>query len=460
MTQNQTSTQTDLNHPLLLARGGGGGSSSGGGHSSGGGGGYTSSHSGTSSSYDSTTAAPPLWFFGIGFALVIAWLFYRYVLRKKPSPLATSLGVVVSVAYVLVLAYGAFVGAVIAVPLTIVMVLLLNRRFKREADAKRKRFPAAPDDIQAKYVGPAKELMNRFQKDWSNLDTSSIRSYTTATYGTHLELILQSLRAMGRRNDVRNFTIEEAVVLANSTPDTGKLAIHFLAKSDDYLLDKDGKTLYTDTSSFGEAYHFEVTNSTLLLSGIDEDSADATRKNSGVVAFAAAEKLYYSLDWGRLLLPTHGQLFAGANFTKSDINNHVIGRYHNEIIQLYTYDPTGTSLSDTYVVAQMTVPRDYGGIIVHAKNTKLPAPLPHGYGSYPLEWNDFNKRYELFATDQEKITGFELLEPVYMEKLFATALPINIEVIDNVVYLYSPDPSADYATMLSLLHDAFEALKM
>ena len=146
MTQSQTSTQTDPNHPLLLARGGGGGSSSGGGHSSGGGGGYTSSHSGTSSSYDSTTAAPPLWFFGIGFALVIAWLFYRYVLRKKPSPLATSLGVVVSVAYVLVLAYGAFVGAVIAVPLTIVMVLLLNRRFKREADAKRKRFPAAPDE--------------------------------------------------------------------------------------------------------------------------------------------------------------------------------------------------------------------------------------------------------------------------------------------------------------------------
>jgi hypothetical protein len=52
-----------------------------------------------------------------------------------------------------------------------------------------------------------------------------------------------------------------------------------------------------------------------------------------------------------------------------------------------------------------------------------------------------------------------------MEKLEALPFEVNIEVVDNVVYLYSPQPtdknSADtYAKMLEILQEAYKQMKM
>jgi len=47
-----------------------------------------------------------------------------------------------------------------------------------------------------------------------------------------------------------------------------------------------------------------------------------------------------------------------------------------------------------------------------------------------------------------------------MEKLFALPFKVSIEVVDNVVYLYTKDKNANYATMYALLKDAFEEMKL
>jgi hypothetical protein len=77
-----------------------------------------------------------------------------------------------------------------------------------------------------------------------------------------------------------------------------------------------------------------------------------------------------------------------------------------------------------------------------------------------LEWPDFNRRYEVLATNVEQVTAFELLHPVFMEKLFALPFRVGIEVVDNTLYLYTNDKGVEYGQMLSILHDAFNEMKL
>lgn len=189
-------------------------------------------------------------------------------------------------------------------------------------------------------------------------------------------------------------------------------------------------------------------------------------KSSGIKTFALINDMYYSPDWGWLLLPRRGQLFGGGKFGVSDINNHVIGIYKNLLIELYTYLPNPNSRSTSvseYVIAQVALPKRYDSLIVEAKESFFANLFPHtpkGYNKLSLEWADFNKRYNVYATNVEQVTVFELLHPVYMEKLFALPFKVSIEVVDNVVYLYTKDKKADYAMMYSILKDAFEEMKL
>ena len=81
------------------------------------------------------------------------------------------------------------------------------------------------------------------------------------------------------------------------------------------------------------------------------------------------------------------------------------------------------------------------------------------------EWGQFNEKYEVWATVPELATSFELLHPAFMEKLEALPFELNIEVVDNVLYLYSADSSigindANYSVMLQIINEAFKQMKM
>ncbi|HZL08278.1 MAG TPA: DUF3137 domain-containing protein, partial [Candidatus Dormibacteraeota bacterium] len=311
-----------------------------------------------------------------------------------------------------------------------------------------------------------------FQKDWSTFNTDNLKTYMTPTYAYHNQLMLLALQQRQRRNDVQSPQLIEAYPVdvedeAGNSQDRVTFFIH--GKAHDLLLENingQEQQLFADDSDFYENWHFVRSGTDWLLDDISQYTADTSMTRSDVEVFAQANGLYYSLDWGWLLLPRRGQLFKGGKFGVSDINNHVIGVYQNLLIEIYTYisNPrSNDSNAAQYVIAQTALPKRYDSIIVEAKEGGIGSWLsrtPKGYNKLSLEWPDFNKRYTVFATNAEQVTAFELLHPVYMEKLFALPFKVSIEVVDNVVYLYTKDKKADYDLMYAVLKDAFTEMKL
>lgn len=101
------------------------------------------------------------------------------------------------------------------------------------------------------------------------------------------------------------------------------------------------------------------------------------------------------------------------------------------------------------------------GIILHNKSLKK-INIPKDYNHYQMEWEQFNNIFEVWATDLEKITSFELLNPKFMTYLVDNELPFNLEVIDNNIYFFSHVDQCNernYAILLTILIEAFKELK-
>jgi hypothetical protein len=351
----------------------------------------------------------------------------------------------------------------------------LTRMFKKSEKAKTDMaiaFNKDPAWYEQDITNQVMTMFKTFQNDWSTFNVESMRTYVTQPYMYHLELMLYALKLRKRRNDMQDVTISQImpIEITDSEDNSQDRITYFIQASakDSVVETIDGNELklFTDTSSFSELWHFVRAGNSWKLESIEQTTADKSMQSFKMKEFAAANNMYYSLDWGWLLLPRQGVLFSKGAFGTSDINNHVIGPYNNLLIEIYTYidKPTNDSKKN-YTVAQAALPKRYGSIIVEAKESwsnnilKL-NKAPKGYNKISLEWPDFNKRYNVYATDIEQVTAFELLHPVYMEKLFALPFKVNIEVVDNVVYLYSLDNKADYTTMLNLLKDAFKEMRL
>ena len=309
-----------------------------------------------------------------------------------------------------------------------------------------------------------RSVFMQYQADWSNYNVESMKHYLTPANWQYNNLMLVALQQRQRRNLVEQSVIEtttvvEAIDAQDNTYDT--VTFYVQAKANDNLVDTvTNSLLYTDTSTFEEYWRFTRTGDTWMLDHIEQATADILSVDSKVRQLAADNGYFYSMDWGWLLIPNRGELFKGGKFGTSDINNHVIGVYRNVLIELYSYVPVPGSNQQSYTIAQAALPKRYDSLIVRPKGNFLTDRTPKGYNKLSLEWPDFNRRYTVYATNVEQVTAFELLHPVYMEKLFALNFKVGIEVVDNVVYLYSQDKNADYATMLALLKDAFEEMKL
>jgi hypothetical protein len=345
----------------------------------------------------------------------------------------------------------------------------IRKKAQQEITAAASTDPAWNEET---LVNRVKQVFTTFQNDWSTSNAANLQTYMTPAYAHHTQLMLLALQQRQRRNAVESPQLLETYPTevddeASSAQDRVTFFVH--GKAHDLLLEKvDGQEqqLFVDDSEFYEYWHFVRSGNSWLLDDISQYTADKTMARSDVQAFAAANNLYYSLDWGWLLLPRRGQLFGKAKFGTSDINNHVIGMYNNLLVELYTYIPNPNSNESNaaqYVIAQVALPKRYDSLIVEAKGSGLSSLFrraPKGYNKLSLEWPDFNKRYTVFATNVEQVTAFELLQPVYMEKLFALPFKVSIEVADNVVYLYTKDKKADYSLMYDILKDAFKEMKL
>lgn len=308
----------------------------------------------------------------------------------------------------------------------------------------------------------AKDTFVRFQKDWSAFDVESMKSYMTDHYYQHNLLMMGALKLAARQNQVDDIKIYN-VQLKNQTEEAFTAIININATD----ITNDTRTntqLFKQVVRTLQYYKFKQVNGRWLLDGVDNITQDPSQRVSDMQALADTNGYFYSLDWGWLLLPTSGQLFKGGKFGISDINNHVIGTIGQTIFQLYTYRPyssnNGTNLKQ-YLVAQVAVPKNYGNIYV--RPNKLIDIPPHGLTKVSLEWGDFNKKYDVFASDMERVTSFELLNPSFMEKLESLPFHLSMEVADNTVYLYSTDSHlgvTDYQAMLDILKEAFKEMRM
>ncbi len=309
----------------------------------------------------------------------------------------------------------------------------------------------------------AADIFTQFQSDWSRFATPPMQTYLSPRYYEHMKLVLQALQLAGRQNLVENLTIHDVRIEnihddSDNTKDTFSARIAFTAT--DVIRDsRSGRDLHRTQLTGTELYKFIRSGTTWLLDGIDQPTASLDMRNESIANFAFHNGMFYSLDWGHLLLPDRGQLFSGAKYDISDINNHTIGTYHGLLIQIYSYI-AAPGRSPEYTVAQVNIPRSYGNIIVRRKNSTLFRKKPKDMQQIQTEWREFNNTYEVFATDPERATSLELLTPSYMEQLAAVPSEANIEVADNVIYLYTSQPSADYTTLLELLKAAFKEMKM
>lgn len=177
---------------------------------------------------------------------------------------------------------------------------------------------------------------------------------------------------------------------------------------------------------------------------------------------------------GWLLIPEKSVLMKGGIFGLSDINNHIIGLYDKRLVQLYTYsDSFDSSYKNDYLIIQTTLPKSYGGIIVQPKKKLFNLSGTYlktssAYKDYSFEWPDFNKRFEVKATDPDRLATFELINPSFMAYLYDNDPGLGIEVVDNTLYIFvklkanhTQDIAVSkYQIMLNILMKAFNELKM
>lgn len=434
----------------LLARAGGGGSSSSGG--SGGGGIF---------------ALP---------AVVAAGVagFVRSKTGSKTAGVAVGMaaGTVVSLLYL----WGGTFAFIVAMISTVIGAFggawadKLGRFRKGSAAAQRSVQQAAASDAvwsPERLTEYAASIFGKFQRDWQQMNVQSIRTYTTKRYANHISLMLYALQQMGRTNQMSNIRIKEVIITSahdDANDQQDRVSFGILAQANDQLIDTtSGDVLTATTEEFGEQWNFVRHENTWLLDSIDQATEEESMLVRSLRQFAVDNRMYFSPDWGNLLLPTRGQLFK-VGFKNADINNHIIGFWTGDLlVQLYTYRTKEDESGDQYVVGQINLPKSYGGILVERRGKLLSRlKAPRGYNKVSLEWGDFNKRYQVYATDENQVTSFELLNPSFMAWLYDQDIKVNIEVVDNVVYLYAKLSANEqrYESMLEILKRSHKELKM
>lgn len=319
----------------------------------------------------------------------------------------------------------------------------------------------------------ARQVFMQYQQNWSDFDITSMQSYMTRRQLLLSGLMLRSLREMGRVNTVANpFIANIAIVNIHDSSDDSEdwFQVAIEASANDTLRDaRSGQVLFTDKSTFIEYWTFVRQNNTWLLDRIDQATADLSMRNQSIESFAGEHNFYYMLDMGWLFLPNSGVLFQNGRFGKSDINNYTVGLIGEQLVQLYTYTP---ATNYNILVGQINLPKSYEGILVRRKprflSTWTPPKPPREYQKHSLEWPDFNKRYEVSATNADRLAAFELLNPGFMAYLYDTDPGVSIEVADNIVYLYKyigqqADKlvgSKDYDTLMTILTKAHKELQL
>lgn len=357
---------------------------------------------------------------------------------------------------------------------------VMERLKKRQAAARRTLSAAALTDSawnEEVLLAHARQTFLQYQYDWSTFNTANIQTYATPRYAKHSSLLLSALHELGRTNVIAQVEIKNSLIVGvhdDTDNSRDSFEVAFEATALDQLVDANNNVLFKDTKPFIEYWHFVRHGESWLLDAIIQHTQSLSTANYSLQQFAERNHMFYSLDMGWLLLPSKGLLMSRGRFGTSDINNHVVGTYNNRLVQLYTYTPIPLSKNSmNWLVLQVTLPKSYGGIIAQRNrkvfsSTSVYQKTPKEYKKYEFEWNDFNKRYSVHATDADRLAAFELINPGFMAYLYDNDPNVSIEVADNVLYLYrylgarttATVNTGEYETMLTIALKAFKELQL
>lgn len=315
-------------------------------------------------------------------------------------------------------------------------------------------------DEQKKLSSDASAVFMDFQQAWSKNDIKTIKTITSEDYYKRMVLELNILKNYDRENIMEEVKIQKAGISSQDNYQQG-FDMFFMASANDKLVDKRGdKILFTDSSTFSETWHFVKTGRKFVLNGISQTTEDVSKFDAGIAEFALKNGFYYDPDFGWLMMPSRGAIFGPAGFGNADINNHVVGYHKQKIVEFYSYEPKAGQGMQPITVAQAILPKTYDDILVTQKSWYNFKPKLKGLEKVETESNDFNKKFAVWAAKPDRATSFELLATNFMERIYNQKFEINIEVVDNVLYLYSPGVGIDYAEMLEVLSWAFEEMKL
>ena len=454
--------------PVLdfFARGGGGGSSSGGGGGGGGGGeslfvalGYAVGYYGTHS--------------------------IKKMLGRERAKTVSAIAMVgVTVLLVAIMIIGSsFIGGYI-----IVMILIglwigwytqihdvwakLSKKIRKTNKelAKARQTDSAWDETALHAM--VQTVFLQYQDDWTRQDASRLYEYCTADFAQKTTLLLCALTDLHRQNAVmqpRIIKMDTVDMGDNADNNKDWFTVLIEAQADDRLIDVTAnKTIFVDNSNFAEFWTFKRSESRWLLSAIEQSTADNKKTNYIIKDLAAQNGMFYSLDMGWLLIPERGQVFLDRTFGFSDINNHVIGMYNNVLMQIYTYNSRRSKKPQDYVIGQITVPKAYGAILVRPKKRfftfrTVEQVMPtENSQKYTFEWQEFNKKYEVYATDADRLATFELINPKFMQMMHDIDTTLVLEVVDSIIYFRVRHNASltVYTQLLNLLKQAHKELKL
>jgi hypothetical protein len=362
--------------------------------------------------------------------------------------------------------YGLFL-VLLTVGLSIGIIAYSRRKQRSMANTQGAKLKFDGDDKMAGGKRrQVEELFLRYQADWSKGDVLAMREYMTDRYYRRASLMMRALEQQERRNVVEEV---KAGNVTGATGENGELIVTFNgASAMDKIIDvKSGRALSGRKVNFTETWSFERSaDGRLLLDFTVPGTMERRMVIDDMLSFANEHQLEYFADWGTLTLPTRGVIFGKGGFEKSDINNYMVGEYGGQLVQMYSYTPNvNIQLNEKpypiYLVGQMAVTgKSYGGIIVRRR--KWLRRKPKGYRKYDLEWAEFNRKYEVWATDMDKVTSFELLNPKFMEYLHdEVGIDFSLEVVDNLVYFYVKIgvDVKHYEVLLGVLGRAFKEMR-
>lgn len=313
----------------------------------------------------------------------------------------------------------------------------------------------------------AARIFEAYQADWSAFNLDGIKKYTTPEYCTHASLMLELLKNEHRVNKVSQLKIHYVALLNHVDEKTelpANIRVEFgFAGLDEVIDTAKNAALYKQRATqVTETWNFVYDGKSLQLAGISQPTESAPHLVKTLADFAAANHLFYSPDWGRYALPARGLIFSSASMRVADVNNHIVGKWGDLLVQLYTYSPTPNSPNAYYIVGQITVPKDYLGVVVKSKKYKAAKKPDKSYDKFELEWNEFNARYDVYAAKRDALPAFELLNPKFMEELYKVNPSYNLEVADNNIYIFANlrhVTEKDYADLLNILKLAHKELE-